>query len=398
MQNLKFHRNLVHAVIDIVRETMSNQAYADRLIEKTLKSNKLWGARDRSFIAETSYDIIRNYRMLQFCSGNPEDLPSVLASYFILKSQELPKWDMFSKVNAEAVKAQYETAKNEFAIFNSYPDQLIEIVRNELPETYQQELSALNQEAHLVIRANTLLNSSEELASKLSQLNIVARRIHGNPDALILEKKFNVFQNELFQEGCFEIQDASSQLVAAFLQAEPGHRVIDACAGAGGKSLHLGCLMKNKGRIICLDTEAWKLMELKKRAIRNKIENIEIRHIENNKVIKRLQDSCDRLLLDVPCSGLGVLKRNPDAKWKINDELLNRVRETQKDLLHRYSMMVKPGGKMVYATCSILPSENSAQIDYFCREHRQFQLEEENHISPALSGFDGFYMARLRKN
>lgn len=174
-------------------------------------------------------------------------------------------------------------------------------------------------------------------------------------------------------------------------------RVIDACAGAGGKSLHLAAIMQNKGKVLCLDIEDWKLTELRKRASRNKIKIIETRHIDTNKVIKRLQESCDRLLLDVPCSGLGVLRRNPDAKWKINAGLLEKMKSFQRDILKRYSTMLRPGGLMVYATCSILPSENSKQIAYFCDEHRHFQLEEEKIISPALSGFDGFYMARLKK-
>ncbi|MFM7485408.1 MAG: RsmB/NOP family class I SAM-dependent RNA methyltransferase, partial [Cytophagales bacterium] len=171
--------------------------------------------------------------------------------------------------------------------------------------------------------------------------------------------------------------------------------VIDACAGAGGKTLHLASLMQSKGRIIALDTEAWKLEELKKRARRAGASNVEPRLIENSKTIKRLENSCDRLLLDVPCSGLGVLKRNPDAKWKLNLDFIERVKELQQHILADYCNLVKPGGMLVYSTCSILPSENEEQLNTFLQNQSgKFELQEQKTILPS-QGFDGFYMARI---
>jgi 16S rRNA (cytosine967-C5)-methyltransferase len=397
MNTIKFHKNLVLAVIDIVSECMLKGGYADRLIENTLKSDKRWGSRDRSFIAETAYDIIRNYRLLNYCTSYEDNITLMMGAYFILKKIALPDWELFSSIDHDNVFALYEKSKNDFAVFNSYPDELVQLVKDELPTTFEKELLVLNQEAPLILRTNSIVTTRNILKAELESREIFTKTITDIPDALVVEQKFNVFRDPLFANGNFEIQDASSQCVAPFLKVEAGMRVIDACAGAGGKSLHLAALMQNKGRVLCLDTEDWKLQELKKRAIRNKVQIIETRHIDNNKVIKRLQESCDRLLLDVPCSGLGVLRRNPDAKWKINPELLERMRIVQKDLLNRYSNMLRPGGLMVYATCSILPSENSKQIAYFCEEHHHFQLEEERIISPADSGYDGFYMARLKK-
>lgn len=427
MSVIKFHKNLVLAVVDIVYDCMIQGAYADKVIERVLKSDKRWGSRDRSFIAETAYDVIRHFRLL-FEIANTEGweqkgdggiqrtdeqitdhistikdyrslIVKLIGNYFILfKKTDLPDWDLFSDISQKSVMAAYDVLKNNFAIFHSYPDELVELVRAELPETYQQELIALNGIAPLVLRCNTIVCSPVKLKLELANLGITVNEIEGIPGALLADKKFNVFKDPLFQKGWYEIQDASSQCVAPFLKVEPGQRVIDACAGAGGKSLHLAALMQNKGRIISLDTEEWKLSELKRRASRNKIHIIETRTIENNKVIKRLHESCDRLLLDVPCSGLGVLKRNPDAKWKINREYILRMIHLQSELLKSYSSMLKPGGLMVYATCSILPSENAKQIAYFCSEHHHFQLEEEKIISPAVSGFDGFYMARLKKS
>jgi 16S rRNA (cytosine967-C5)-methyltransferase len=176
-------------------------------------------------------------------------------------------------------------------------------------------------------------------------------------------------------------------------------RVIDACAGAGGKTLHLGALMQNKGSIISMDVEGFKLDELRRRANRAGISIAETRLIENNKTIKRLRESADLVLLDAPCSGTGVIRRNPDSKWKLSEDFIERVQEIQRDILRRYSQMTKPGGTLVYATCSILPSENLQQVEWFLDEPegKEFTLEEERAIMPSEFGFDGFYMSRLKR-
>jgi 16S rRNA (cytosine967-C5)-methyltransferase len=174
-------------------------------------------------------------------------------------------------------------------------------------------------------------------------------------------------------------------------------KICDVCAGAGGKTLHLSALSENKGQIIAMDIYKNKLFELKRRAKRNNAFNIETRIIENNKSIKRLHGKIDRLLIDSPCSGIGVLKRNPDSKWKLSLEFLNKIKNTQQEILNKYSPMIKKNGKLVYATCSILPSENQNQIRCFLKTEigKKFKIEEEKIVSPFNSGFDGFYMARL---
>src|SRR5690554_1076313 len=178
-------------------------------------------------------------------------------------------------------------------------------------------------------------------------------------------------------------------------------RIIDACAGAGGKSLHIATMKENKGQLIAMDIYGNKLNELKRRARRNDIFNIETRVIDSTKVIKKLIEKADKVLIDAPCSGLGVLKRNPDAKWKLQPEFMDKIRATQKELLDSYSRMVKPGGELVYATCSILPSENQNQIQEFLKREagKDFSMVKEEIILPSKSGFDGFYISLLqRKN
>jgi 16S rRNA (cytosine967-C5)-methyltransferase len=234
----------------------------------------------------------------------------------------------------------------------------------------------------------------------LFQEEIETHSIKGYKDALELDERANVFSTKAFKDGFFEVQDASSQLVAEFLDVQPGQRVVDTCAGAGGKSLHLAALMENKGQVIALDIYENKLKELKRRAKRARAHNIDTRTIDTTKVVKKLYNSADRVLIDAPCSGLGVLSRNPDAKWKLQPEFLEKIRNTQAEILDRYSKIMKDDGKMVYATCSVLPSENQKQVQAFLNREsgKDFVLMKEKTVLAHKSGYDGFYMALLEKS
>jgi 16S rRNA (cytosine967-C5)-methyltransferase len=176
-------------------------------------------------------------------------------------------------------------------------------------------------------------------------------------------------------------------------------RVVDTCAGAGGKTLHLASLMENKGQLIAMDLYESKLKQLKIRAKRNGAFNIEPRVIESTKTIKKLHEKADRVLIDAPCSGLGVLKRNPDSKWKLQPEFIDNIRKVQAEVLENYSKIVKPGGKLVYATCSVLPSENQEQIKHFLSTEigKEFNFVKDQKVLASESGFDGFYMALLER-
>ena len=176
-------------------------------------------------------------------------------------------------------------------------------------------------------------------------------------------------------------------------------KVVDTCAGAGGKTLHLSALMQNKGQIVAMDIYESKLRKLKVRAKRNKAHNIDLKEINSTKVIKKLHNKADRVLIDAPCSGLGVLRRNPDSKWKLQPEFIDNIKAIQQDILQSYSKMVKPGGKMVYATCSVLPSENQEQVKQFLTSEsgKEFIFVSDKKILASESGYDGFYMALLEK-
>jgi len=281
----------------------------------------------------------------------------------------------------------------------SIPDWLDALGSAELPDRWDDTLHALNQPAPVVLRTNRLRTNRAALQRALSAEGVDTQFV-GPHDALVLSRRQNVFRTQAFRDGWFEVQDFSSQLVAPLLAPEPGMRVVDACAGGGGKTLHLAALLQNRGSIIALDTFAWKLDELRLRARRAGASNIETRPIESRKTIKRLYNSADRLLLDVPCSGLGILRRNPDAKWKLAPEQIEQLRATQQDILQAYSPITKPGGRMVYATCSILPSENERQVETLLASPagRDFRLMEQRSILPQDEGFDGFFMALLERN
>ena len=400
---MRLHRNLVLAVIKVLDGVFNQDLYADKTIEKILKQDKRWGSRDRGFIAETSYEIVRWKRLyIEIAEVKKpfdyKNLWRVFTVWAILKGISLPNWKEFEDTPKRRIKGKFDKLSKIRKFRESIPDWIDNLACEEIGEKkWEKEVAELNKMAPVILRTNTLKISSKELQKVLLDEDVLVDNINGYPDALQLRERSNLFKRDSFQKGLFEIQDASSQLVAPFLKIDPGMKICDVCAGAGGKTLHLSALSQNKGQIIAMDIYRHKLAQLKKRAKRNGAFNIETKLIENSKSIKRFKGKIDRLLIDAPCSGLGVLRRNPDSKWKLEPEFLKKIKNTQLEILKQYSSMIKADGKMVYATCSILPSENELQIEKFLNsnEGKRFKLEEEKKISPLISGFDGFYMARL---
>ena len=396
VKQAKPHRILLQAVVNALTTIFTDNKYADKVIEKTLKENPKFGGRDRRFIAETTYDIVRNYRLLSHLAGSDTSFWEILGVYFIIRHLPMPEERDFKNLNEKIILDKYKAIKDE-KILQSYPDWLWDLCESELgKEVWENEAKALNKQAEVVLRVNTLKTKKEILKQHLAEQEIEVDFLNGFNDALLLSHRQNLFQNPLFKLGLFELQDAGSQHISEFLGVEPGMRVIDACAGGGGKTLHIAALMQNKGRIISMDITQWKLDELKKRARRATASNVEPRLIEGTKTIKRLENTADRLLLDVPCSGSGVIKRNPDAKWKLNLEFIDRTKAIQQKILSEYSIMTKIGGQLVYSTCSVLPSENRKQVDQFLANNANFELIKDQTILPS-EGFDGFYMALIKR-
>ncbi|WP_379965198.1 RsmB/NOP family class I SAM-dependent RNA methyltransferase [Epilithonimonas sp. UC225_85] len=396
------HRNLLIGIHDCLQETFfEDRKYADKVIERLLKAHRKWGSEDRRVVSEIFYNIIRWKKRLEYYMGEsvkPTNVYKMIIAYLLWSKTHYKKFEEFDGIKVADIltKLKKGTVPTK-AIEHSIPDWLAETLEKELGKNWEREMVALNEQAPTVLRANTLKTTPRELIADLSDENVEAFTIKNYPDAIQLAEKKNVFLTSAFKDGFFEVQDASSQKIGELLDVQEGMRVVDACAGAGGKTLHLAALMKNKGQIIALDIYEWKLAELKRRAKRAGAHNIETRMISDNKVIKRLHGTADRLLIDSPCSGLGVLKRNPDSKWKIDQAFIDRIKGEQQQILQDYSKILKKGGQMIYATCSILPSENNEQVSTFLENNTDFTLIKDQKIMPS-EGYDGFYMALIKRN
>ncbi len=403
------HYNVVSQLVEALGDVFVHGYYVDKVLMHRFKDHPKWGARDRKQFAETYYEIVRWWRWHWYLAGLPDEdclvkekitrerAWLVFGAYWVTKTTHVPDFSECSSLNADHVRFRGETQVAP-AIRASIPDWLNAVGKEELGGEWPDLLRALNRPAEVFLRTNTTKIQPKPLAINLIQEEIDTMMVPGLPDALKLIKRQSVFGTNCFKAGLFEVQDGASQMVAPFLQVEPGMRVIDACAGAGGKTLHLACLMKNKGLIQAMDLLPWKLDELRKRFRRNEITCIQPELITSPTTIVRFNKKADRVLLDVPCSGLGVLRRNPDTKWKLSPGELDRLRGIQADILKNYSTMTKPGGKLVYATCSVLPSENQDQVKRFLDEHQdEWTLEEEKSWTPNVNGFDGFYAARLAR-
>lgn len=402
---MRLHRNLVYTTIDSLNAIFNEGEYADKVVARALKKDKRWGSADRKFVAETIYEIVRWKRLYAEIAEvkepyNRENLWRMFAAWAVLRGYPIPDWTQLQGTPERKIKGRFDELSKKRAVKESIPDWMDELGAKELGETvWSKEIKAQNEQAKVILRTNTLKITPQKLRSQLMDANIETEFIKDQPQALVLKERANVFLTQEFKDGLFEVQDASSQLVAPLLDVKPGMRVVDTCAGAGGKTLHLASLMENKGQLIALDLYESKLNQLKLRARRNGVHNIETRVIEGSKTIKKLHEKADRVLIDAPCSGLGVLKRNPDSKWKLQPEFIENIKKVQAEVLENYSKIVKPGGKLVYATCSVLPSENQEQIEKFLKTDsgKNFNFISDHKILAHQSGYDGFYMALLER-
>ncbi len=371
-----------------LKSIFADGRYADQVVQFELKGHKRWGARDRRFFAESVYNLVRWWRLYL-------DALSLTQEQVLTKHEAMQKLLAFYLENLpEALSKKMRAEGRPFGTWASYPEELLEDFYAELGEDKAQKyLELMNKSAQVYLRVNSLKASAKQVQAALKELDISAEEL--GPTTLVLESRKNVFMNEAFRKGWFEVQDASSQQVAPMLAPKAGEFVIDACAGAGGKTLHIAALMENKGRLLAMDVHEKKLSQLKERARRAGVSLLNIRLIDSTKAIKRQHGTADALLLDVPCSGSGVLKRNPDTKWKWSEVVARKLEAVQRDLLQRYSLMVKPGGRMVYATCSVLPRENEDQVKWFLEQNSDWSFQLEKNMVPEQG--DGFYAALLQR-
>ncbi len=392
----------IKLIYSILNDTFNKNLPLDQVYAQHFRKIKLEND-EQSLIIKLVNDVIRRLNYYSYIAGFKKTkdvkkhINKIICAIHIVSNWPVP--DLLNDCedfNPKQAKVRKEEADKIDNLKYGCPNWLDTLCSKELGDKWVNEKSALASEPKRFIRVNNIKTDIEKLQNSLRTEGIKTKTVNDLPDCLEIIGNAALFRTTAFKKGWFEQQDCGSQQIAPFLMVKSGLRVVDACAGAGGKTLHLSALMKGKGTLIAMDDKEWKLKALKERAKRAGAFNIETRHIDSTKVIKRLHGKADRVLLDVPCSGIGVLKRNSDSKWTDNTQAIKDLTAIQADILDRYSQMTAIGGYLVYSTCSILPSENHNQIENFLANHNDFIFDDEKEVFPSMGG-DGFYMCRLKR-
>lgn len=407
------------AAVVAIRTVLPLEYPADAILRRFFRENPMLGAQDRAFIAETVFGILRHRFFLESLAQLTTPRALVLA-YLVkfhgmnlrevsaLASETETKW--LSEIKAIQIDLLTLSVQAEF------PEWLVEKLQHFMPDADILDLGlSLQKSAPLDLRVNTLLAKRSEVLETLKQEGIEAQETPYSPCGIRLTGKPAINRHTLFLSGKIEVQDEGSQILGYLLAPKRGEMVVDFCAGAGGKSLLLGALMNSKGRLYAFDISEKRLSNLKPRFKRSGLSNLHAQRItnENDIKIKRLNGKIDRVLVDAPCSGLGTLRRNPDLKWRQSPQSIEELKAKQAAILTAAASLLKPGGRLVYATCSFLPEENQTIISDFLAAHPQFALlncaellsqqkipldtGEFLQLSPKLHQTDGFFAAAITR-
>jgi 16S rRNA (cytosine967-C5)-methyltransferase len=416
----KLSRGLLEQTIQVTAELLQFRQPADAVLSAYFRAQRC-GPRERAFIAETAYAVLRRKRSLATWAGPDANTKQLVLAALVRHcgvSQRMLE-EALSKRDAEwlaELKAKPEPA---FSLVEQtdLPDWLAERLGALMPETELLALArALNQPAPLDLRVNALKAKRDEVLAQLGKENLAATACPFAPEGIRLAGKPFLSKHPLFLDGSIEVQDEGSQLLGHLLAPKRGEMVVDFCAGAGGKTLLLGALMRSTGRLYAFDVSDKRLAKLKPRLARSGLSNVHpaaIAH-ENDTHVKRLAGKCDRVLVDAPCSGLGTLRRNPDLKWRQTPQSITELTVKQAAILAAAAKLLKPGGRLVYATCSLLPEENAGIVDAFLGQHPAFARRPANEVLaqqginitlvgkdlqllPHVHGTDGFYAAVLER-
>jgi len=396
------------------------QQPADSALSLFFREHRALGHRDRGFVAETVYALLRRRRTLEHVmpeKPTPRQLvlTALVRLYGIGVRQLAPALAMGEAQWLTLLKTKSDTPMTP-AEQADLPDWLYERLREHAPDEAVQELArGLNQAAPLDLRANPLKAARDDVIGQLAAEDIAARAGRYSPLAIRLEGKPALQRHPLYLSGAIEVQDEGSQLLGYLVQPKRGEMVVDFCAGAGGKTLMLGALMRSTGRLYAFDVSEKRLGRLRARVARAGLSNVHPVCIagENDVRVKRLAGKIDRVLVDAPCTGLGTLRRNPDLKWRQTPDSSAELARKQADILAGAARLVKSGGRLVYATCSVLPEENERVVDAFLVAHPEFQrvsaarilarqhidldTGEELRLLPHVHDTDGFYAAVLER-
>ena len=406
----------------VLAEMLTFKQPADAVLSAYFREHKKLGRQDRHEIAETAFAALRHYQKISAILRRPHAQPrkAALAALVLGRSTNISQIkDLLDEEETEflsSLKARKSEFSDDLHTAAELPQWLVEQLQKHFSDG---EILAFgrstNQAAPLDIRVNTLKGRRDKVLPLIQAESPDAEATPYSPWGIRLKNKIALNKHELFLDGTLEVQDEGSQLLALLVGAKRGEIIVDFCAGAGGKTLAVGAMTANKGRIYAFDIAEKRLANLKPRMTRAGLTNIHPERIgsEHDPRLGRLKGKADRVLVDAPCSGLGTLRRNPDLKYRQSPETLAKLAEQQHSILNAAAELVKPQGRLVYATCSILPQENEGQIERFLREHPDFEalncadLPGSPKISPdtgtylkldtAAHGTDGFFAAVLQR-
>ncbi len=375
---------LFKSAAELLGAILAGNSPADAQMERHFRANPKLGMRDRGSIAETVYACLRRRRLLEYLAsgkttgGAPPEGIVAAALVLLQTANSLTLAAAGFRGDAAAIVARADTLNLEqlpLGVQLDLPDWLLERLLAQYDETEVRALAtALNEPATLDLRVNTLKATREEAAACLAEAGLPAEPTPWSPAGLRRRERAPVFRTRCFEEGLIEVQDEGSQLLSLLVEPKRREMVVDFCAGAGGKSLHLAALMANSGSLYAFDISAKRLERLKPRLARAGLDNVRSVAIQNERDVRvqRLAGKIDRVLVDAPCSGTGTLRRNPDIKWRVID--IPKLAATQRAILASASTLLKPGGRLVYATCSLLREENEDIISDFLATHPDFTV------------------------
>lgn len=402
-----------------IRTLLPLTSPADTLLRLFFRNHPMMGQNDRAIIAEIVFGILRHRFFLECLTEKAT--PRALLLAYLVKFEGMNLRELATFINESEAKwlahiKAITLASQPLAIQAEFPEWLMAKLQKFLPDNEILRLGqALQQPAPLDLRVNTLLAKRDEILAVLRQQGIEAHATPYSPVGVRLTGKPAINKDPLFLSGKIEVQDEGSQILGYLLAPRRGEMVVDFCAGAGGKALMLGALMHSRGRIYAFDISEKRLNNLKPRLKRSGLSNLHPQRIssENDIRIKRLSGKIDRVLVDVPCSGLGTLRRNPDLKWRQTPQSIEELKTKQAAILSSAANLLKPGGRLVYATCSLLHEENQEIIEHFLSENSHFArldcasvLSKQNipldtgeylQLSPVLHNTDGFFAAILER-
>ena len=421
----------LQATIELLDQIEETKFPADRVMSAYFKGNRYIGSKDKAAISENLYTILRNRLSFEYILQSKElGAHSRVLVALLLKMDDGDLYNTFDgeKYSPRRLKpGQLERfAELDLKVIDSaplnvqlnVPEWLAPKLEAALGDRYEAEMHATNRRATTDVRVNTIKTTLPAIDQAFADMGYKAHKTDLSPWCIRFESRVALFAMRQFKDGGFEVQDEGSQLLALLSDVKPSQKVVDFCAGAGGKTLAMAAMMENKGTLYACDVHDRRLEQMTKRAKRAGVHNVRshVLSSENDKWVKKHAKMADVVLIDAPCTGTGTWRRSPDSRWNLAQENLDNLVALQQSILTSAQRLVKPGGRLLYATCSFLREENEEQIEAFLAANPDFEIESfelpktmtdnpdkfytsghEVRTYPAMSGTDGFYAANLRR-